>query len=164
MTPEAIIETLGLVRHDREGGFFSEIYRSRERATTGDASFPSAHATSIYYLLTRDTFSEMHRLTLSDEVFHWYMGDPVEMLQVLEDGTGTVVAIGPDLAKGERPQVVVPKRVWQGSRLIAGGTFALLGTTVPFWSDFADYETGTRDDLMRLCPSFNDLIAALTRS
>jgi predicted cupin superfamily sugar epimerase len=79
--------------------------------------------------LTPDTFSALHRLA-SDEVFHFYLGDPVEMLQVWPDGSHRVVLIGTDLAAGERPQVVVPRGIWQGARLRPGGRFALLGTTV----------------------------------
>src|SRR5208282_3254619 len=85
--------------------------------------------TAIYYLLEPDMFSEMHRLK-SDEVFHFYMGDAVEMLRLRESGMGERVVIGTDLAAGERPQVVVGRGVWQGSRLAAGGSWALLGCSV----------------------------------
>ena len=49
--------------------------------------------------------------TLSDEVFHFYAGDPVEMLQLLPDRSGRVVVIGNDLASGHEPQVIVPAGV-----------------------------------------------------
>ena len=84
----------------------------------------------------------------SDEIFHFYLGDPVEMLQLLPDGRGKTVTIGLDLRAGMMPQVVVPRGVWQGSRLVAGGKFALLGCTVAPGFDFADYEHGRRTDLI----------------
>jgi hypothetical protein len=92
----------------------------------------------------------MHRLA-SDEVFHFYLGDPVEMLQLGPDGSHRVVAIGTDLAAGERPQVVVPRGVWPGARLRAGGF------------GYADYETAARATLLHTHPAAAPLIAALTR-
>ena len=82
-------------------------------------------ATAIYFLLTPETFSGMHRLP-GDEGFQFYMGDPVETLQLKPDGTGDVVLLGTDLATGMRPQIIVAGGIWQGSRLRAGGKFALL--------------------------------------
>jgi predicted cupin superfamily sugar epimerase len=82
----------------------------------------------------------MHRLR-SDEVFHFYLGDEVEMLQLWPDGTGRRVGLGSDLAAGMLPQTVVPQGVWQGSRLVRGGRFALLGCTVSPGFDYADFES-----------------------
>ncbi len=152
--------------HAREGGFFVETFRARERFAA-DALGPGwpgprALATAIYYLLTPDAFSALHRLR-SDEVFHFYLGDPVEMLHLMPDGSGRVLLLGTDLAAGMRPQVVVPKGVWQGSRLVAGGRFALLGTTVSPGFDPADFEPGEREGLLEAYPGFHERIAALTR-
>ena len=104
----------------------------------------------------------MHRLA-SDEIFHFYLGDPVEMLQLLPDGSGRTVVLGNDLAKGQHPQLIVEKNVWQGSRLVPGGQVALLGCTVSPGFDYADYETGKRDALVRDYGQFAELITSLTR-
>ena len=140
---EDIIQALGLRPHPTEGGYFAETYRSNEVITSEEPpcrSVPDkAVSTAIYYLLTRDTFSAMHRL-ISDEVFHFYLGDAVEMLLLYPDGSHRVVRLGTDLDSGERPQAVVPRGVWQGSRLIEDGEYALLGTTVAPAFDIADYE------------------------
>ena len=119
--------------------------------------------TCIYYLLEPGTFSEMHRLA-SDEIFHFYLGDPVEMLQLDPDGSARTVILGNDLAAGQHPQLVVPKFVWQGSRLVPGGKLALLGCTVSPGFDYADYETGHADSLTREYPQYADLIGTLTHS
>ena len=103
----------------------------------------------------------MHRLQ-SDEIFHFYLGDPVEMLQLLPDGTGQTVLLGGDLTADMRPQVIVPRGVWQGSRLLAGGKFALLGATVAPGFEFVDYEHGRRSDLIRSHPQFHEKIVTLT--
>jgi predicted cupin superfamily sugar epimerase len=97
-------------------------------------------------------------------VFHFYLGDPVEMLQLWPDGSYRVVVLGTDLPAGERPQVVVPQGVWQGARLRHGGRLALLGTTVAPGFDYADYEIGDRAALLASHPGARDLVTALTRS
>lgn len=153
---EEVIRRLGLAPHPREGGYFVETYRSTERH--GERSL----STAIYYLLTARTFSEMHRLT-GDEVFHFYAGDPAEMLLLAPGGAGEKVTLGADLLAGERPQVVVPGGVWQGTRLLPGGRFALLGTTMAPGFDPSDYETGDRDALEREFPAFSAAIRARTR-
>jgi predicted cupin superfamily sugar epimerase len=166
ITADQVKTLLRLAPHPAEGGFFTETYRSEERVAGGALPVryggPRALGTAIYYLLTPDTFSAMHRLA-SDEIFHFYLGDPVEMLHLFPDGSGHVVTLGPDLLKGMRPQVVVPRGVWQGLRLVPGGCFALLGTTVAPGFDLADYEHAGRDHLLPQYPAFRHSILALTR-
>src|SRR5271165_1096282 len=133
MTADDVKHFLQLTPLDVEGGFFRETYRSRwqisaEYLPEGVRGARSL-ATAIYYMLTPESFSALHRLP-GTEVFHFYLGDPVVMLQLLPDGTSQTIMLGPDLAGGQRPQVVVRGGVWQGSRLAPGGKFALMGTTM----------------------------------
>jgi len=166
ITVEQLIALLHLQPHPGEGGYFVETYRSDESIRgnalphryRGKRSF----ATAIYYLLTPGSFSVMHRLQ-TDEIFHFYLGDPVEMLQLRPDGSGKTLLIGADISGGMQPQVVVPKGVWQGSRLLPGGRWALLGTTVSPGFEFSDFETGGRDLLIQSYPRFRDQILSLTR-
>jgi len=166
LTADQIIALLNLKPHPEEGGYFAETYRSSE--TIPEKALPSRYegvrsfGTAIYYLLTPKTFSTMHRLR-SDEIFHFYFGEPVEMLQLLPNGSGRVTTIGFDILHGMQPQAVVPRGVWQGARLLKDGRFALLGTTVSPGFEFADYESGSRDELVRFYPDFRDLIIALTK-
>ena len=165
MTAEEIKRLLQLEAHPCEGGYFRQTWRSEEVIPL--ASLPSRYSgaraagTAIYYLLEPSTFSEMHRL-ISDEVFHFYYGDPVEMLQLWPDGSSRVVQLG-GLGAGMLPQLVVPKGVWQGSRLVLGGEVALIGCTVSPGFDYVDYESGKRADLLREYPQAAELIASLTR-
>ncbi len=165
ITAEEIIKLLDLKPHPSEGGYFAETYRSAETLAPGALparySGPRAAATAIYYLLTPTTFSAMHRLR-TDEMFHFYLGDPVEMLQLWPDGSGRTLVLGSDLRHGMKPQAVVPRGVWQGSRLRKGGKFALMGTTVSPGFDFADYEAGSREQLAGAYPGFRETITALT--
>ena len=166
ITVEEIKSLLNLTPQQKEGGYFTETYRSHHQLSND--ALPDSYggerslATAIYYLLTPDTFSEMHRLP-ADEVFHFYLGDPVEMLQLLPDGSGKVITLGPDILNGMHPQIIVMKGIWQGARLLPGGKFALLGTTMSPGFEFADYESGKRDVLIELYPQFRDLISILTR-
>ena len=166
MTANQIISLLHLKPHPEEGGYFVETYRSLE--SISEEALPDrykgfrSYATAIYYLLTPETFSSIHRLQ-SDEIFHFYLGDPVEMLQLWPEGSGRILILGSDILNGMKPQVIVPRGVWQGARLLPGGRFALLGTTVSPGFEHKDYESGRRDVLLKFFPEFSDLIIALTK-
>ena len=164
-TAEELIRLLGLAPHPKEGGFFRETYRAGDIWPA--ASLPARYgadrraSTAIYYLLTPMTYSALHRLR-TDEIFHFYLGSPVRMLQLWPDGGGQTVVLGPDLQAGQHLQLVVPRGVWQGSLLEPGGHFALLGCTVAPGFEYADYETGHRHELTRQYPAHAELIARLT--
>lgn len=167
MTAEDVKRLLGLSPHPREGGWYVRTWESPEMvgaAAFGDARYagPRRTSTAIYYLLEPGTFSEMHRLK-SDEVFHHYLGEAVEMLQLREDGSSERVVIGKDLAAGERPQVTVERDVWQGSRLVWAEGFALLGCTVSPGFEFEDYEAGDRAGLVERWPEWAEMIEKLTK-
>ena len=165
ITVDKIKSLLNLKPHPVEGGYFAETYRSQHHipkdALPDSYKSDRSFATAIYYLLTPDTFSKMHRL-LTDEIFHFYLGDPVEMLQLLPDGSGRAITLGPDILNGMHLQVTVGKGVWQGSRLLPGGKFALLGTTMSPGFEPCDFESGQRDVLVDSYPHLRDLITALT--
>jgi len=160
MTADQIKSLLHLEPHPVEGGWFRRTYTS-----AGSVELPRgvrAQGTAIYYLLEEGTFSEMHVLA-SDEIFHFYFGDPVEMLQLRPDGGSDVITLGPDLAAGQHVQFVVPAGVWQGTHLVNGGKVALLGCTVTPGFDFADYRGGSYAELAGKWPSEAERIRRLTR-
>jgi uncharacterized protein len=165
MTADELKKLLKLEPHPCEGGWFTQTWRAEEMIPKAalPERYPAERAagTAIYYLLEPHTFSELHRLA-SDEIFHFYLGDPVEMLQLWPDGSTRTFVLGNDLAAGMHVQLQVPKDVWQGSRLIAGGSFALLGCTVSPGFDYADYETGRREVLLGQYPQADAMIRALT--
>lgn len=167
MTADEIKRRLRLEPHPCEGGSFVQTWCADEvlprKALPPRYSAARSAGTCIYYLLEPGTFSEMHRLA-SDEIFHFYLGDPVEMLQLVPDGSARTVILGSDLAAGQHPQMIVPKYVWQGSRLVPGGKVALLGCTVSPGFDYADYEAGRAEVLARDFPNHSELIRLLTRS
>jgi uncharacterized protein len=160
MTAEEIKTLLNLQPHPVEGGWFRRTYTSAVSVALLGGVRP--YGTAIYYLLEEGTFSEMHVLA-SDEIFHFYLGDPVEMLQLHPDGGSRVVTLGPDLAAGQHVQLVVPAGGWQGTRLVGGGKVALLGCTVTPGFDFADYRSGKCEELDAGWPAEAARIKALTR-
>lgn len=146
MKAQNIIDLLQLKPHPKEKGFFVETYRSR-------------NSTAIYFLLTPEGFSEMHRLT-SDEIFHFYDGDPAELLILKPDERGELLKFGNSLDKGERPQIIIPASSWQGMRTT--GEYTLFGCTVSPAFEYADYEKGSRKELLALYPEFAEKIKQLT--
>lgn len=159
-----IIELLHLEPLPVEGGYFKLTYRSNEILPPALLSSrykeQRCFGSAIYYLLTPDTFSTLHRLP-ADEIFHFYLGDPVEMLQLYEDGSGKLIRIGNDIENGLYPQVLVPANVWQGTRLIDGGDFALMGTTMTPGFEYEDFEAADKQQLLQLYPAFTELIEHL---
>ena len=160
MTADEIKALLNLEPHPIEGGFYRRTYTSLGHVPLQRGMRPQG--TAIYYLLEPGTFSEMHVLG-SDEIFHFYLGDPVEMLQLYENGSSAVFTLGPDLMDDQHVQLAVPAGVWQGTRLIGDGKVALLGCTVTPGFDYADYRGGVCAELAAGWPQEAERIRALTR-
>jgi predicted cupin superfamily sugar epimerase len=169
LTAQALIDRLGLVPLPVEGGHYRQTWVSGDAVAA--PGLPARYGrgkplgTAIYYLLTDDpdSFSALHRLP-TDEVYHFYLGDPVDMLLLHPGGHGEPARLGPDILGGERVQLVVPRGVWQGSRLAPGGRFALMGTTMAPGFDPEDYEGGGREALIAAYPDEAERIRRLTRS
>ena len=143
-----------------EGGYYRQTYRSAGLVPGSHKPYGGA----IYYLLTDhpDSFSALHRLT-TDEFYHFYLGDPVELLLLHPDGHSEHVTLGQDILSGQRVQFVAPAGAWQGSRVAPGGRFTLLGTTLaPAWTP-EDYTGGVRAELVTTYPAEAELIRLLTR-
>lgn len=129
MEAEEIIEALGMQRHP-EGGWYVETFRD-------DRDGARAHSTAIYYLLQAGERSHWHRVRDAAEVWHFYAGDPL-LLRISDGRTVETVTLGIDLAKGERPQGVVPADAWQAAEPL--GRFTLVGCTVAPGFEFASFE------------------------
>jgi predicted cupin superfamily sugar epimerase len=144
---ERVAELLGLEPLPDEGGLF--------RRTHIDA-----HSSAIYYLLIAPDFSALHRLAAT-ETYHWYAGAPLRLLLLGPDGAVAEAVLGPDVAAGQRPQLVVPAGTWQGSR--PDGEWSLVGTTMAPPFDWTGFELGERAALSAGYPAAAERIAALTR-
>jgi uncharacterized protein len=125
-----IIVTLGMKRHP-EGGWYAETFRDNPQGGRG-------HSTAIYFLLQAGDVSAWHRVIDAAEAWHFYAGAPLALSVYAEAGRVVETILGPDLAKGERPQHVVPANCWQTARSL--GDWTLVGCTVAPGFDFSSFE------------------------
>jgi len=162
MGSDGIISLLALSPHP-EGGFFRETFRADPLPFELPERGVRSASTAIYFLLQRGDFSAFHRVR-SDEVWHHYLGAPLE-LHLLETSGATRIVVGSDLEGGERPQAVVRAGVLQAARVAptSDGDFTLVGCTVAPGFDFADFEMPPRAELVAQFPAERALIESLTR-
>ena len=157
-----IIELLSLRPHP-EGGHYAEIFRSPMEVQSEHHHGRRAASTAIYFLLQASEFSALHRVR-SDEVWHHYAGDTLEL--VLIDGSRSErVRLGSRLELGERPQYVVRANVFQAARPIDGGPhgYTLCGCTVAPGFEFGDFELPRRSELLAQLPAQRELVVEFTR-
>lgn len=157
MTSDELIKLLGLKPHP-EGGYYRETYRSPGRIPA--LAHPRVYSTAIYYLLVSGSVSKMHRLS-SDEVFHFYIGDPVTWVLLGPGKKARKVILGPKVQKGQKLQMVVPAKTWFGGYL-EKGKYALMGTTVAPGFEFEDFVLGRREKLLKAYPKAKKDILKLT--
>jgi hypothetical protein len=188
---EDIIRLLSLDPHP-EGGHYVELFRAPLTvASTAHGGVRSA-STAIYFLLKEGELSALHRVR-SDEVWHHYAGDAIELHAFDLDGNPqrvpkpsrdashaaklagsardraehTLVRLGRDLIAGERPVAVIPAGVWQAARVASAPAprcgYALCGCTVAPGFDFADFELPSREEMLATLASHGDWVRALTR-
>ncbi len=167
-TAARFVERLAMQKIPDEGCWFSVTYVSPDRLEVGGLPprFKTARAagTAIYALVTREDFSALHKLS-TDETWHFYAGDPIELLLLKPDGTHEIVVIGPDLLNGQQPQFTVPAGTWMAARPRRDdpSAYSLFGCTLSPGFDYGDYTPGYRDDLQKRYPACAELIAAFTR-
>lgn len=158
---KAIVNVLELVPHPK-GGYYREPFRSSLMLGGLPHGAPRNASTAIYFLLPVGTFSAFHRVKNSDEVWHHYSGDPVELHMIDGAGNYSRAILGQDLTRGERPQIVVPANSWQAA-VPVGSRYALCGCTVAPGFDFVDFEMLKREELLKLFPQHQAVIEKLTR-
>jgi len=157
-TVEYWIEKLKLEAHP-EGGYFRETYRSDEWIAIdglpdrflGERSF----STAIYFLLTENIFSSLHRIQ-SDELWFFHAGSELTVQMITPRGDCRCLTIGPDGPF----QAVVPAQCWFGAEVEKG--YALVSCTVAPGFDFSDFELADRETLLKAFPQHRDLIVRLT--
>jgi len=130
MSPDEIVELLGLQPHP-EGGLFRETYRHVAKDGGRGA------CTAIYFLLRRGERSHWHRVD-AEEMWHHYAGSPLELAIGTQGKKPECFVLGPDLAAGERPQLMVPAGEWQAARSL--GDWTLVGCTVSPAFEFSGFE------------------------
>jgi len=165
MTPQNLISHYNLQPHP-EGGWYAQSYRSTEIIPAaalpdrfgGDRVF----STAIYFLLEQGNFSAFHRIK-SDECWHFYQGDPLEVFVIGTDRQLTIVTLGQDSSRGQLFQYVVPANCWFASRPAKESKFCFVGCTVAPGFDFADFELANATELVGQYPLLERLILELCR-
>ncbi|MPY64792.1 cupin domain-containing protein [Streptomyces spongiae] len=158
MTPEDLVAHYGLEPIPREGGRFRRTWAGPER------SDGRPEGSAIVALLTAEPgdYSALHRLP-SDEVWHFYLGDPLELLLLAPDGSSRTALLGPDVLGGQWVQYTVPAGTWMGARVLAGGAWSLFGCTMAPGFTYEGYEHGDADALAARYPAEAARIAELGR-
>ena len=142
-----VVDLLGLVPLPHEGGRWAQTWLD-------------GHGSGIYFLMTPDDFSAMHRLA-SPELWHYYGGAPAEVTLLAPGSSADIRLLGMDLPAGERPCVAVEPGVWMGAETT--GAWTLVGTTMaPPYND-AGFELGDRQQLLRDFPDAGQRLKRLTR-
>lgn len=139
--------------------FFTQTYVDPKADSDGKPL-----CTAIVAMVTQDpsTFSDMHRLP-TDEIWHFHLGDPIELLLLHPDGRDELIVLGPEVLDGHEIQHVVPAGTWMGARLRPGGEYGVWGNTMAPGFVLSDFEGGDAADLVARWPHRADLITALTR-
>ncbi|MEM1223281.1 MAG: cupin domain-containing protein [Verrucomicrobiota bacterium] len=171
LTAEEVIAHYKLEPLDQEGGFFRQVWKSGLLVNNDtlcerypdEGTHPMG--TLIYFLITTDSFSAMHRLPTAE---HWFfhMGDPLEMLLLHGDGRGEIAMLGTDLKAGQQVQLTVPMDSWQGTRIAEGADeygWSLGSCVMVPGFEWTDFELGDRSLLIKEYPEHAAAIERRTR-
>lgn len=164
ITVEELVRLYDLQPHP-EGGFFKEGFRDNgvipQKALPPYFKGNRNFSTAIYFLLPEGAKSRLHRIA-SDEVWHFYLGDPMTVAQISPKGEVEKIVLGQDVKAGQRVQHVVPQGYWFGAYPNSGSRFSFVGCTVAPGFDFADFEIGQRAELLKQFPKAKEVIEFLT--
>lgn len=155
MTQPDLARVLGLQPHP-EGGWFAETWTTAQQFQPEGYPGPRAASGAIYFLLRPGEESRWHTVR-SDELWLWHRGGALDLIfggDGDEPADPVVVRLGPDIAAGERPQLLVPAGVWQAARP-AGGQEVLVSCVVA---------PGFHYDDFRLLPAAAPVSGTLIRS
>ncbi|KAL5572329.1 hypothetical protein UlMin_021926 [Ulmus minor] len=183
-TASEIVAKLNLNPHP-EGGFYFETFRDdsillSESQLPPEYKVDRAVSTCIYFLLPSGNVSKLHRIPCA-ETWHFYLGEPITVLELNKDGQVKLTCLGPDLVGGnQQPQYTVPPNVWFGAfptkdfSVSPDGTllkaaprdgerhYSLVGCTCAPAFQFQDFELAKCSELVSLFPHHEPLISLLT--
>lgn len=165
LTVQQLVQLYNMQPHP-EGGYYKETYRSAEKIS--QAALPQRFveerffSTAIYFLLEQGNFSAFHKIK-SDECWHFYAGEMLEVFVIHHNGELEIVKLGADISKRETFQYVVPAECWFASRPAKESSFCFVGCTVSPGFDFADFELAKANELIKIYPAHEEVIRSLCR-
>lgn len=159
------VQKLEMLPHP-EGGFFKESYRSHglipKNCLGTEYQGDRNYSTAIYFLLSRENFSAFHRIA-SDELWHFYAGDGLDIHILHTNGEYECIHLGNGEKENQVFQAMVPAGAWFASETSNKNSWALVGCTVAPGFDFQDFEMAKRQDLVDKYPQQLELITRLCR-
>jgi predicted cupin superfamily sugar epimerase len=158
MTAKEIIKKLGLKKHP-EGGYYRETYCSKGKIVVRGRK--RNYSSAIYFLLPKGSKSKLHKLK-SDELWHFYLGDPLTLVQIHPDGKTEKVTLGRNIKSGQLLQHTVPFGCWFGAFPDPSSKYSLVGCTVSPGFDFTDFELAKRNELIKKFRGAENIIKKLT--
>jgi uncharacterized protein len=165
ITQQELIEEYKLQPHP-EGGYYRECYRSETvfplsalpKGFKGDR----AASTAIYFLLEQGNSSAFHRIK-SDECWHFYCGDPLNVYVIDKAGDLITFTLGSNIKLGQYFNFTVPADCWFASRPLKESSFSFVGCTVSPGFDFEEFELAKVDELSKIYPQHESIIRELCR-
>lgn len=162
-TIETLIEHYELQPHP-EGGYYKELYKAEglipQRALSNSFQGDRSYSTGIFYLLPKGSKSSFHKIP-SDEMWHFYLGGPLNIVEITEEGDIKETRLGQEISNGCVLNYVVPGNTWFGAYPAEGTEYALVGCTVAPGFDFADFEMGEENKLVSEFPKAQDMVEKL---
>jgi uncharacterized protein len=166
LSPAEIIRLLDLRPHPT-CGFTNETYRSTVQIPAADlpAGYdgPRTLGGFLYFMVTDQARIRLHRIR-SDQMYHHYSGDPLEVLLLYPNGKSEVRVVGNDLTAGMRPQLLVPGGTFHAGRVRPGGSYSLLGTSVWLRAEPYDVEMGNIEKLSAEFPQAQEEIHSFAKA
>lgn len=160
ITTDQLIEKYHLQKHP-EGGYFTETYRS---TVTHDFSMGKRNiSTAIYFLLPHGHKSHLHRIQ-SDELWHFYLGSPLIVVEITPKGELIETILGHDILQGQQVQYNVKAGHWFGSYPLTKKSeeFSFVGCSVAPGFDYQDFELARAETLANQFPQHREVIESLS--
>jgi uncharacterized protein len=149
-----------------EGGWYTQTYKSIGTIPSCSVpeEFPDSrpYSTAIYFLLEKGNYSAFHRIK-SDECWHFYYGDPLEIFVLKQNGELQIITLANNFEETQHFQFIVPANSWFASRPAAGSAFSFVGCTVSPGFTFEDFELAKQTELISTFPTHKEIIIQLCR-
>ena len=140
-------------------GFVRVTFMSKERIASGGLPAPFAGGrplgSALYFMVTPEAPVRLHRIR-NDQLYHYYLGDPIEVLMLRDDGTAQRAVVGPDLRAGQLVQLLIPGNTFHTARVIGRRRWFLGASTEWPGVEPVDVEIGNVDALVAKYPQVAD--------
>src|SRR5215203_4816976 len=166
LTAEEIVRLLDL-QPNATCGFVRVTFLSKLAIAPGGLPAPFADGrplgSALYFLVTPGAPVRLHRIR-NDQLYHYYLGDPIEVLLLHANGQPDRVVVGPDIRNGQRVQLLIPGNTFHTARLVGRQRWFLGASTE--WPGVipADVEIGNLDELAQRYPAVAEELRAIAAS